>query len=42
MNACGLLVAAKDKETDSPLEPAGKNAAPSNHCGILDSETIRE
>ena len=23
-------------------KPAGKNAAPSNHCGILDSETIRE
>lgn len=42
MNASDLLEAAKDKETDSPLKPAGKNADPWNHCGILDSRTIRE
>lgn len=42
MNARDLLEATKDKETDSPLEPAGKNADPWSHCRILDSRTIRE
>ena len=42
MNASDLLEAAKDEETDSPLEPAGKNADPWNHCRILDCRTIRE